>query len=482
MKSTMNSIWISLFCLLIALPSMAQIELSLRYVESDNKYHVYLRPTANPASVPNQFLTDGSSQITVTALNGNTAISNVISVSPASSWSLITTSRNSGDTGSGAPAGTDFFVFAPSGDFSSISYASGTEVELFNFSITGDCAAPSAAYGILPSGSQTAESGTLNIGTYYSVAGYSGGLGTSHFSATYNMVSDCDLDGDGVPNHTDNCPLVAGFPVSGCPAVALAPKSFLQGASTEITQPFTLLGTGLMRDALRVNGIIPTTEPYSGLGVSRVDSAGTINPTLFNTTGANAIVDWVLVELRLPSDLDSVVARQPALIQRDGDIVAADGTSPVSIEVEAGTYVVGILHRNHLPIYGSNSVGLSDSTVAVDLTTATLVGTNPAAVISGANYMWAGDANRNGTVISQGAGSDRSTVSAAVTSAPGNTNSVATFIRQGYLSTDINLDGRVIAQGANADNTYILNVVLGHPGNSSNLSTYIVQQQIPVTP
>ena len=96
--------------------------------------------------------------------------------------------------------------------------------------------------------------------------------------------------------------------------------------------------------------------------------------------------------------------------------------------------------------------------------------------------MWAGDANRNGTVISQGAGSDRSTVSAAVTSAPGNTNSVATFIRQGYLSTDINLDGRVIAQGANADNTYILNVVLGHPGNSSNLSTYIVQQQIPVTP
>ena len=61
MKSTMNSIWISLFCLLIALPSMAQIELSLRYVESDNKYHVYLRPTANPASVPNQFLTDGSS-------------------------------------------------------------------------------------------------------------------------------------------------------------------------------------------------------------------------------------------------------------------------------------------------------------------------------------------------------------------------------------------------------------------------------------
>lgn len=482
MKKVINKLGFLVFMVICSSPVFGQIELSLRFQESDSKYHVYLRPTADPAAVPNSFLTDGSSQITLTALTGNTTISNITSVSPASSWNLITTTRNAGDVGSGAPTGTDFFVFAPSGDFSTLSYASGVEVELFNFSISGDCAAPGAAYGILPSGSQTAEGGTLNIGTYYSVVGYAGGLGTSHFSGTYTMESACDIDGDGVPNHDDVCPLTPGFPGNGCPAVALSPKAFLQGASTEITQPFTLLSSGLMRDVLRSSSLIPTTEPYTGLGFTQVNTAGTIDPSVLSVTGANAVVDWVVVELRLAADLDSIVARQPALLQRDGDIVDTDGVSPVSISVEAGSYVVGILHRNHLPIYGVASVALSNLPTSIDLTSITLVGTQPAAVINGANYMWAGNANRNGTVIAQGAGSDRSVVSAAVTGAVGNTNALVTFILQGYVSSDVNLDGRAIAQGANADNTYILNVVLGHPGNASNLSTYIVQQQIPSQP
>lgn len=480
--SRFSYVWLTafVFSLTSLIPSFGQIELSLRYLESDNKYHVYLRPTANPTGT-NAFLTDGSSQITITAGTGNTAISNITSVNPTAAWSLMTTTRNQGDLASGAPAATDFFVFSPGGDFSSITYTSGTEVELFNFSITGDCAGAGAAYDILPSGSQTAEGGTLNIGSYYSVAGYAGGLGTSHFSATYNMVALCDIDGDGVPNHNDNCPLIAGFPISGCPTVALTPKAFLQGASTLLTQPYTLIGDGLMRDVLRTNNIIPTTQPYTALGFTSVNVTGPIaDPaTVFAVTGADAIVDWVLVELRDAATPATVVTRQAGLIQRDGDIVDIDGISPLQIAVEAGNYIVAIRHRNHLGIANAATTTLNHINQAINLTTSTLFGTNPAAEIGGVNYMWAGNANGDTSVIAAGANSDRSTITNAVTTATGNTNALTTFILQGYALTDINLDGRTIAQGINADNTYNLNVVLGHPGNTMAVSNFIVQQRLP---
>ncbi|CAH0997758.1 hypothetical protein EMA8858_03892 [Emticicia aquatica] len=173
--------------------SFAQITLSLRYVGSDNKYHLYLKPTT-VVSGANPYLTDGSTTITVTAPTGSISISNVSSVSPAGLWSLSTIAINNGDVSSGAPANTDFFVFTPAGDFSSILYTSGVEVELFNFSVVGSC---NGSLNILPSTGQTAKLGTLNIGSYYSVLGYNLGIGTNHFNGTYDMISGCPLDTDG---------------------------------------------------------------------------------------------------------------------------------------------------------------------------------------------------------------------------------------------------------------------------------------------
>ena len=179
-------IWASAFVILS--DGFAQVSLSLRYVPADGRYHVYLTPQSSPLG-NNATLTDGSSQITLTSsTGGNLLPTNIQTVGSATVWSLITTTRNTGDVASGAPAGTDFFVFAPGGNFN-LSYTPGVEVELFNFTVTGTC---TGSLGFLAGGTQTAAGGTLNIGSYYSVLGFGGGIGINHFNQVYNLDAPCN--------------------------------------------------------------------------------------------------------------------------------------------------------------------------------------------------------------------------------------------------------------------------------------------------
>jgi hypothetical protein len=56
-------------------------------------------------------------------------------------------------------------------------------------------------------------------------------------------------------------------------------------------------GTGLMRDDLRTKGLIPSAQPYSTAPWSYAGTE-TVSNNVLNVSGDNAIVDWVLVELR----------------------------------------------------------------------------------------------------------------------------------------------------------------------------------------
>lgn len=179
-------IWITMFS--TTLEGQAQVSLSLRFVPADGRYHVYLTPQSSPLGA-NATLTDGSSQITLTSsTGGNLMPTNIQTVGSATVWSLITTTRNTGDVASGAPAGTDFFVFAPGGNFN-LGYMTGVEVELFNFTVSGTC---TGNLGFLAGGTQTAAGGTLNIGSYYSVLGFPGGIGVNHFNQVYNVDAPCN--------------------------------------------------------------------------------------------------------------------------------------------------------------------------------------------------------------------------------------------------------------------------------------------------
>jgi hypothetical protein len=121
----------------------------------------------------------------------------------------------------------------------------------------------------------------------------------------------------------------------------LAAKVFIQGAYN--------VSTGFMNDGLRANDRIPTTQPYKTLtfaGATDYLGTETFDKAILATPGANAIVDWVLIEIRDETTPASVVQRRAALLQRDGDVVDMDGASAVGFEgLPNGNYHVVIRHR-----------------------------------------------------------------------------------------------------------------------------------------
>ena len=114
----------------------------------------------------------------------------------------------------------------------------------------------------------------------------------------------------------------------------------------------------LMRDDLRTAGLLPTTSPY--------EDGLTADPTVFETEGTNAIVDWVFVELRDAEDSSEIIASTSALIQRDGDVVSVDGTSPISFTQDEGNYFLSIKHRNHLTVISASTINLSTAAIVLN--------------------------------------------------------------------------------------------------------------------
>lgn len=212
--------------------------------------------------------------------------------------------------------------------------------------------------------------------------------------------------------------------------------------------------TGRMRDELRVAGLLPGTEPYTTLGFTQAADGGgeLLQAGTTATTGDNAIVDWVQVELRNSASPATVVATRPALVQRDGDVVAEDGFSPVALLAPAGSYHVAVRHRNHLGAMTAAPLALSTGTTAFDFTSPAsgLYGTQATKQVGGVNVLWAGNVVRDGLLKYVGAGNDRDPILVRVGS------TVPTNVVSGYFVEDVTLDGAVKYVGAGNDRDPIL--------------------------
>lgn len=240
-------------------------------------------------------------------------------------------------------------------------------------------------------------------------------------------------------------------PVTG---VNVAARIFLDG-------PYDA-STGLMGDPLRSLGGFPMAEPYTAMGYAHAGGGGGefIQPAVLAVTGNDAIVDWVVLELRDAGDASVVSATRSALLQRDGDIVDVDGSSPVHFNAAPGTYYVAVRHRNHLGAMAMTAVALDATPVTVDLTsTATSTyGTEARKNITGAfpaEVLWAGDVTFDGVVKYTGAGNDRD----AVLQSLGGISPTQTAA--GYLPTDADLNGVVKYTGAGNDRDLILQTTGG---------------------
>ena len=227
--------------------------------------------------------------------------------------------------------------------------------------------------------------------------------------------------------------------------VSVAPRVLLEG-------PYA--GAGQMTDALRSASYVPTTQPYTGLGYAYVNGGGSETTTagVLAVTGSNAVVDWVIVELRNAAAPATIVTSRAALLQRDGDIVGTDGTSALIMNAPPGSYYVAVRHRNHLGIMTAAAVSLSAAPLSIDFTSAATSthGTEARKDISGTQVMWMGNTNFNAQLSYVGDPNDRDPILARIGgTVPSNTVS-------GYFIEDANMDGTVRYVGDPNDRDPIL--------------------------
>lgn len=248
---------------------------------------------------------------------------------------------------------------------------------------------------------------------------------------------------------------------TNCNEVTLTLRAALQGPLPSGT---------LMNDGLRAPGLIPSSEPYSALGYTYVGSSpGAVISTSLTVTGNDAIVDWVVAELRNAAAPTQVVASKAALIQRDGDVVAPNGGT-LTFSVPAANYHVALRHRNHLSVMTGTSVALGPTPVTIDFRSGATAcyGIAPRAQVGTVYCLWAGDANGNGTIAYTGNNNDRDPVLAGVGgTAPNNTLSYQ------YNRLDVNMDGTVRYTGTNNDRDPILVNIGGTTPNNTRT------QQVP---
>ncbi|MFD0861576.1 leucine-rich repeat protein [Sungkyunkwania multivorans] len=215
--------------------------------------------------------------------------------------------------------------------------------------------------------------------------------------------------------------------------IALSTRVFLQGASLN---PFSG-EEDLMRDNLRIDGVLPTTSPYfDGL---------TADAGVFAIMGPNAIVDWVVIELRDATDNSILIDGRSALLQRDGDVVDVDGVSPIQFGgLPGGDYHVVVDHRNHLAIITANAAALSTGTNLIDFTSdVTLAQGTTNALVEvrpGVFGLVGGDLDENGQVQNTDISSLRPKLGIA-----------------GYDNADLDMNGQI----QNTDINNLLNLNLG---------------------
>ncbi|WP_075341538.1 hypothetical protein [Tenacibaculum agarivorans] len=194
----------------------------------------------------------------------------------------------------------------------------------------------------------------------------------------------------------------------------------------------------IMHDNLRDNTtvLIPTTSPYN--------SNETCETTVFDTTGENAVVDWVEVQLRNATDITEIVDTKSALLLRNGTVVDTDGTSPVPFSQLQGDFYVGIAHRNHLTIVSNTIYSFTSTIDTIDFTNASNISGGTSALIDlgdGYNGIPLGDIDENGQV-------QNADIS----------NTVLQIGVSGYNIFDVDMNGQV----QNADvNTILQNIGKG---------------------
>ena len=145
-----------------------------------------------------------------------------------------------------------------------------------------------------------------------------------------------------------SCPidLSTGQPVVSCEQVLhtlqIKGKVFLEGflATDTLT---------LVREP-QAASYIPQSQPFSKAPYhySGKEEVSSFPP---------GTIDWVLLELRDPSDYTNLIARRAALLREDGRFMDLTGSVSVKFDSLAyGPYYLSVIHQSHLPVISSTPI------------------------------------------------------------------------------------------------------------------------------
>ncbi len=275
------------------------------------------------------------------------------------------------------------------------------------------------------------------------------------------------LDYESVPNST----CLSAF--NNTNGISINVKTILQG-------PFNN-SNNLMNDNLRVNNVLPLNNPYFINDNFDHNGSEETCESVLNIEGDNAIVDWILVELRSANNPTQITGSRAGLLQRDGDIVDTDGVSLLKFPVNPGQYYISIRHRNHLGIMTNSAIAVNDGT-SIDFTNNSnqIYGQNGLVILANsARAMWAGNANSNSAIIFQGDNNDPNAIFFNILLASGNNQNQTNYSNNGYFAEDLNMDGQVIYQGGNNDPNSCFFNILFHPSNNTNSTNFTIFEQLP---
>ena len=310
--------------------------------------------------------------------------------------------------------------------------------------------------------------------------------------------------------------------------IAVNVRAYLDGAlvnsnSAELGESH---GRQLMRDDLRSNSfngqrVIPdqdiyqipyivnsytkvdVTSKYTHVGCGTFPQYQTI-PTpfsVFAVTGENAIVDWMFVELRDKNDYTNIVATRSGLLQRDGDIVDLDGTSPLFFNnVNPDYYFVVVRHRNHLGAMTKYPVSSDDMAVLIDFSSVDTPvfdfgNTNNQFNYSGLaqkHYtenstelmvLWGGDFDADGIICYQADNSDVNILQSEVAGFDMNLNPLYKVNYSGsvgYLQSDFDMNGQAKFTSPDDDRNLVLEQVLFYSQNTETRTNFVhLVEQLP---
>lgn len=195
----------------------------IRYSLSDSKFHVYFKPSTTGA----QTQLNTGSLIALMAPSPNALGSTVTITSVTGSWAMSGVNNIAGDNLNGSSSSVAYWSVVLGND-PNITPTAGTEIELFNFTTSGDC---------------NRGSFDINSNSFTQIAGGTGQAGTVLYASDNNFGSDnilgtsssCVYDG-GAKSLCQNTPSLS------CAGISLSPNTFTQGSAATANLTVNLMG------------------------------------------------------------------------------------------------------------------------------------------------------------------------------------------------------------------------------------------------